>query len=170
MEWLSLGMNIAGGIMSYQADKAANKAARALQAYNNAMTKLSDSINQNAITTNSILTLDASTAVGTEIRKNAISTQAQIETSAAAADVKGRSVNQAMFDVMRNGANREFERQQNLRNSFLAFDQERLNSRMASNMQQDYSYLPKPNFASYMLNAAAKSKDSISSIYNGWGK
>ena len=164
MEWLALGANFLGGIMGYQADKASAKAAKALQAYNNTMTRLSDSINQNAITTNAVLAQDASAAQKLGLQRSQLQTESQLITSAAASETKGRSVNQAMFDIQRNGANREFERQQNLKNAFLAFDQQRLNSRMGATMAIDHSYIPKPNFMSYMLKAAMGSKDSISSL------
>lgn len=150
----AMGMQMMGAIGQYQSDKAQNKAQRALQAYNNTMTRLSDSINQNAITTNSILALETSVAQGLQIKENAIDASAQVEVDAAAAGVTGKSVNRVMMDVMRNASERENERQINLRNAKLEADQQRLNSRMGAEMQQDYSYLPKPKIGTYLLKGA----------------
>lgn len=150
-----MGAKVLGAIGQYQADKARNKAERAWQAYSNTMTRLSDSVNQNAITSNAILAMETSVAQGLQIERNAIDASAQVENDAAAAGVTGRSVNRVMFGVMRNAAERENERQINLRNSRLETDQQRLNSRMSAEMQQDYTYLPKPKLASYLLGAAS---------------
>lgn len=137
----------------FQADKAEYKAKAAWQKYSNTMTRLSDSVNQNVITTNELLAYDASQAESNQIKRDSLFTSAKIEVAAAAADTKGRSVNQAMFDVQRNAAARQSERQVSFKNQVLAFDQQRVSSRMSADASQDYSYLPKPKAASYILKA-----------------
>lgn len=160
MEWLSLGLNLAGGYMSYQADKASAKAAKAWQAYSNTMARLSDGINQNAITTNEILSEQAFADQAIGIKQSNILTQAQAEVSAAAAGVKGISVDDVHRDINRNAAVAENQRQNNLVAARLSFDQQRLSSSMSAAMQQDYSYIPSPKLGSYLLGAVQKSLGS----------
>lgn len=163
----NVGMNMLSAGQSYAADKAQYKASKAWQAYSNTMVRLSDAVNQNAITTNTLMAGDAFAEQALQIRKGGILASAQVETQAAAAGVKGRSVNQAMFDVQRNAAARESERQQSFKNTMLSFDQQRLQSSMSAEMQQDYSYIPKPKAASYILNAAMKSFSAYQSMSAG---
>jgi hypothetical protein len=163
----NVGMNMLSAGQSYKADKAQYKASKAWQAYSNTMVRLSDAVNQNAITTNTLMAGDAFAEQALQIKRGSTMASAQVEVGAAAAGVKGRSVNQAMFDVQRNAAAREYERQQGFKNTMLAFDQQRLQSAMSAEMQQDYSYIPKPKAASYFLNAAAKSFDFASGFMGG---
>lgn len=156
MQYLMAGQSMLSSIQGYQAEKAQYKASMAWQKYSNTMIRLSDSINQNAITTNSIFAQDQSIFEEQQIQEGSIGALAQAEVGAAAAGVKGRSVNQSMLDIKRNAANRENERVINLRNQFIAFDQQRLQSRFSAEQSQDRSYLPKPSLASALLNGASK--------------
>lgn len=157
MEWLSLGLNVLGAYSSYQADKAAAKAQKAWQAYSNTMARLSDGLNQNAITTNEIFSERAFAEQAIGIKQSNILADAQAEVSAAAAGVKGISVDDVMQDINRNAANAESKRQDDLVASRLAFDQQRQSSAMSAAMKQDYSYIPSPKLGSYLLNAVSKS-------------
>lgn len=152
-------MEFASGFMSYRADKAASKAQRAWQAYSNTMVEIGNAVNQNAITTNEILANQAFADQDIQIQKGGLMAQAKAEVAAASAGVKGRSVNQAMFDVQRNAADREYQRQVSLKNATLAFDQQRLQSSMSAKLQKDYSYIPKPSPVSYFLNAGQNTLD-----------
>ena len=152
--WWMAAASAAQGLMNYGADKASAKAAQAMQAYRNTMTRLADGVNQNAITTNEILSQQAFADQGIQLQRGAILTLARTQVTAAAAGVKGRSVNQAVFDVDRNAAMAERNRQISLNNANLAFDQQRLNSSLSSVMQQDNSFIPTPKLGSYLLKAA----------------
>lgn len=162
-------MNFIGAEASYQADKAQWKAQTAWKKYQNTMVNLSNAINQNAITTNEVLAQKAFADQALKIKQGGIITQARVEVAAAAAGVKGRTVNQAMFDVQRNAANRERERQDSFVAANLAFDQQRLQSSMSAAMQQDYTYLPKPKSATYYLNAAMNSLNSYMGMQGSQG-
>lgn len=163
------GMSFMQAGQQLAADKAQYKARKAWQTYSNTMVRLSDSMNQNAITTNEIIAQSAFAEQALGIKRSSILTQAKSEVAAAAAGVKGRSVNQSMIDIQRNAAARETERQTSLSNANLAFDQQRLQSRMSAEMQQDYTYLPKPNPATYYLNAAMQTAQSFMSMPQGSG-
>lgn len=157
MFWAMLGLNMLQGAAQYEADKEEAKAKLAWQKYSNTMTRLSDAMNQNAITENEIITMDAFAEQALDIKKGLLATTASAEVSAAAAGVKGRSVNQSLFDIQRNANIAEGRRQQSLQNAFASFDQQRQSSAMSAALNQDYTYIPKPNFMSYMLKAATNS-------------
>jgi hypothetical protein len=152
-----MGLNFLSAGMSYNADKERSKAQQAWQAYSNTMVSLSDAVNQNAITKNEILANEAFADQAIQNQKSGLISEAHVEVAAAAAGVKGRSVNQAMLDVQRNTANQEYQRQRSLRNANLAFDQQRLQSGLSAKMQTDSSYIPTPSGSSYFLNALSSS-------------
>jgi len=156
-----VGLNFLSAGMQYKAAKAQAAAQKAWQEYSNKMARLSNSMNQNAITVNEILAMEAFADQAVQLKKGGIIGAAKVETAAAAAGVKGRSVNQAMFDVQRGVAQREAQRQQSFKNAKLAFDQQRVQSSMSAEMQQDYTYIPKPQAASYFLSALSSSMGSF---------
>lgn len=153
--WPILAMNVIQGFAGYNAASAQAKAKEKWQAYQNTMLQLSNAQSQNAITDNEIMAQQAFADQGIGIQKSNILTSAKAEVSAAAAGVKGRSVDQAMLDINRNAAAAERQRQIDFANSNLAFTAQRAQSSMSAAMQQDYSYIPKPKLGSYLLEAAA---------------
>jgi hypothetical protein len=122
------------------------------QAYNNAMTRLANANNQNAITTNEILAEERAQVQRVNIQRSAYITSGAAEAAAAAADTGGRSVNAVIFDIGRNASMQQAALEADLEAQYLSFDNQRANSQfqMASNL--DYSYIPKPQLASYALN------------------
>ena len=163
MFWAMLGMNAASSLLSFGAQSAQAKAQRAWQAYSNTMVRLSDAQNQNAITTNEVLAMKASTEESIDIQKDFLQSSASAEVAAAAAGVTGRSVSQAMFDIQRSANLAQSRREESLRNQFLSFDAQRKQSTMSAAMQQDHSYIPKPSLASSLLQAGINSAQY-------WGK
>ena len=153
-------LSFLGASQEAKAAKAQYKAQKAWQEYRNKMTSLSNAVSQNAISTNEILSNAAYARQAVQLKRTAMSTEGKAEASAAAAGVKGRSVNQVITNIQRNAAMQERERQIALESSWLAFDQQRLNSAMSSAMQQDYSYIAKPNTSSYFLKALGSSLGS----------
>jgi len=154
------GLNLMKAGMQYNADKATYKANKAWQAYKNGMVDLSASEAQNTVTSNAILSSNAFVNQAVQLKKDTLITGAKTEVSAAAAGVKGRSVDLAVRSVLRNAANAEAQRQEDLRVSLLGFDQQRMNISMQAQMQKDYSYIPKPKAASYFLSAATNTASS----------
>lgn len=158
MSWWALasaGMSLLSANQQYKGDKAQAKASQAWQEYSNKMLDLSAGVSQSAITTNQLLAADALTNQGFQLETESIFTRARAEASAAAAGVKGRSVNLSIREVIGNGARREAERQESFRTTMLGFEQQRLGVQMQAAMQKDYSYIPKPKAASYYLAAAS---------------
>ena len=150
----SAGMNAVGGLFQYGADKAAAKAAKAQQRYRNAMTNLSNAINQDSITVNEIMSNDAFARQGVEIQQDYQQSFGSTQVAAASAGTGGRSVTRSLFQLKQSRDIAEGIRKQNLTDSWIAFDIQRTNSAMSAAMQQDHSYIPKPNLTSYLFGAA----------------
>lgn len=149
-------LNIAQAGLDYGADSAQSKAQRAWQEYSNKMTDLSASVSQNAVTTNQILAEDALTAQGLEIQSGGILTRAKLEAAAAGAGVKGKSINRGIRKAIGTASAREFERQERIKATLLAFEQQRKGIAISAAAQKDYSYIPRPKSAMYYLGALTK--------------
>ena len=147
-------MQVAGAVAQYKGDKAQAKAAQRMQDYRNKMLSISNAMNQNSITTNTSLAIQQSARQAVYMRRDELSTLGSTAVSAAAAGVKGRSVNATLLDVQRNAGYAERQRSEDLELQFLQYDQERLNSSLSATMQTDLSYIPKPKLSSYLIKAA----------------
>lgn len=158
---MSFLLNLLSANMSYSGAKAQAKAQRAWQEYSNRMTDLSHSVAQNAITTNEILASDALASQAVQLKKDSLQIQGAAKVNAAAAGVKGKSVSRQMRLIVGNAAARESERQLAFRNMMMSFDQQRLNTSMSAAMQKDYSYIPKPKYASYFLSAVQQTASEV---------
>lgn len=157
---VSAGLNLLSASSQYAGDKAQYKAQKAWQQYTNKMVDLSATVSQNAITANQLLAGDAFVNQAFQLRADTIFTRAKVEASAAAAGVKGKSVNRSIRQVLSNSASREAERQESFRTTMLGFDQQRMQVELNKVMQKDYSYIPKPKAASYFLGAAMNTFNS----------
>lgn len=153
-------MALAGGLsllkqgMSFQAASVEAKAKRQWQAYKNAMVKLQDAQNQNAITTNEVMLEGRVAEQRFQIRRSEYVTEAAAEASAAAADTEGRSVNMVMFDIERNASMQRARLQQDLEAQYVNFDQQRQTSAFQAALNEDHTFIPKPNLATYALGFA----------------
>lgn len=159
-----------GAVSQYSADKGAAKAKRAWQAYSNTMVRLGDRINQNAITDNEVLTLDDSAEQAFDIKKSLLQSEGAIAVAAGSAGVRGKSVNEAVFDVQRSANIAEGRRQKTLAASFLSFDQQRRQSTFAAELNQDRSFIPKPKFSTYLLKAAGSATSGDVSKFTSFFK
>ena len=127
------------------------KAQKAWQRYRNTMTNLSAAGAVNSINSNEQIFRDTSTMEAIDIKKSFLESTASNAVSAAAAGVKGRSVNQVLFDVKRNADMAEGNRQIKYAQATNAFQQQRQNAAMSAAMQQDYSYIPEPSAIGALL-------------------
>lgn len=151
---IAAGMQVAGALGQYAGDKANAKAQKRIQEYRNKMANISNAINQNAITTNTSLAIQQSARQAVYMRRDELSTMGSTAVAAAAAGVKGRSVNATLLDVQRNAGLAERNRARDMEEQFLQFDQQRLSSSLSAVMNQDLSYIPKPKLSSYLIKAA----------------
>ncbi|MGX9389622.1 virion core protein, T7 gp14 family [Nitrobacteraceae bacterium UC4449_H16] len=156
--WADLALS--GGLaalrqgLSFSAAQDDAKAKKAWQAYKNTMLKLSDANNQNILTVNENIARRSSSEQAFGIARSEYLTSAQAEVSAAASGVEGRSVNAVLFDVERNATMAQSRRKSDLEAQYLQIDNQRAQSSFQAAMQMDYSPIPEPNPATYMLNFA----------------
>jgi len=153
--------------MSYGADKTQYTAQKKWQEYQNKMKDLSATVSQNALTTNELLAADSFLNQAFQLRKDSIFTRAKVEVNAAAAGVKGKSVNRVVREIIGNSASREAERQEAFRVSMHGISQQRKQIEYDAAFAHDYSYIPKPNAASYYLAATQKSIDQAAKAFAG---
>jgi hypothetical protein len=156
--WAALA--VSGGLsllrqgLGYSEAKQSADAKRAWQTYKNTMVDLSNANNQNIITTNENLARRNNIDQAFQIERSEYLTSAQAEVAAAASGTGGRSVNAVMFDIEHNAAVAQTRRKQDLEDQYLQMDNQRQQSAFQAALSHDYSPIPEPNPATYMLNFA----------------
>lgn len=167
---MSFLLNVLSASGQYRADKRRYKAQKALQDYNNKMTRIADAMNQNAITTNTTLAIQQSARTAVNLRREELTRMGASTVAAAAAGVRGRSVNNTLLNIQRGAGLKEKARQTDLEQQFLQFTQQRRGSALSAVQNQDLSYISKPSFATYMLGAVKQSvDDGIKAFTGGFG-
>lgn len=138
------------GVSFFLAQQQAD-AEKAWQKYNNAMTMLGNASNQNAIETNEILLRGRAANQRFEIDRSKYMTVGQAEASAAASDTEGRSVNAVIFDIERNASKQQAALKADLKAQYLTLDHQREASNFQTASNLDYSYIPQPSTASFLM-------------------
>lgn len=154
MAWMMLAAQGLQAYGNYRSAKANAKAQRAMKEYRNKMVSIANAVNQNAITQNTTLQIQQSAKRAVFIKADAIRTEGSAEASAAAAGVKGNSVNATLLDIQRNSSLVEKQRADDLENFFLQQQQQRLNSTLSAQQNQDLSVIQRPNLSSHLFGAA----------------
>lgn len=166
MSWwaaASFGVSALGLLSNYNAQKTQAIAMQRWQEYQNQMAHIADAQNQNSITTNTTMAIQASANEAVQNQAAGIQAEGAAKVAAAAAGVKGGSVAATIFNVERGIASVEYQRQQDLQNKFLAFDTQRRQSALSAKMQEDHSYIPKPSGAALLLGIAKEGLQAYSS-------
>jgi hypothetical protein len=148
------GLSLLKNGVAYSNAKETAETQRAWQKYKNAMTRMADAMNQNALTVNENLARERAIKAKFEIGRSEHLTLGEAEVSAAAADTGGRSVNAVMFDLERNADVARNKVDADLEAQRLQIDHQREASAWQAATQIDYSPIPMPNKATYMLNFA----------------
>lgn len=164
MIWMAAAM-AASAIAKFAGDSANAKAQKKIQRYKNKMTNLAAAMSMNSITENEAMAVQQSARQAVAMRRDEMSTLGSTAVAAAAAGVKGNSVNLSVVDVQRNAGRAERDRQIDLEQQFLQFQQQRQSTVLSAAQGQDISYIPRPNFLSYALQAAP----SVMSAYGKGG-
>lgn len=152
--WLQMGMTALKGVTGFIQSSREAKYKQKIKEYNNAMVRLADANNQNAITTNQNLAVERSTRQAFAIERSHYTTVGKAEVAAAASGTAGRSVNQTMYQIDRSAAEAEAARKSDLEAQLAGFSQQRLNSNMQARQATDISYIPQPSPVSAMLGIA----------------
>ncbi len=154
--WLQMGLQAATGITNFITESRDRKYKQQIQDYNNKMVRIADALNQNAITTNQNIAVEASVAKQFAIARQAMVTKGEVEVAAAATDTVGRSVNQTLYQVQRSADEADSNRARELEQQLAAFGQQRLNSSMQAVQQLDNSFIPKASPVTAMLDIGTK--------------
>ena len=152
--WGDIFLSGGKAIGSYFAAKKQAEADRKWQAYNNAMTRLQDGMNQNALTINALLAKRKAQQQAVQIQQSEYTTKASVELAAAVTGTVGRSVNMQLFDVARTADQARNRNQQELDDTFLDIQHKREQSAMGAQINLDLRSLPSPNPVTYMLGFA----------------
>lgn len=148
---LSGGLSMMRDVNSFIGAQQKAEAQAKWQAYKNTMTNLSNAQNQNALTTNEILTTRRSVDQGFDIAKQGYITQGQSEVQAAASGTEGNSVNMTLSDIERNTDVAQARRKADLDAQYAQIDNERIQSDFQAARQMDYSPIPQPSGAALAL-------------------
>ena len=155
-----------GSVVDYITASRDAKSQRKWQAYNNALVRLQNAQNQNALTTNEGMAVERSAEMEYAIRKSEYMTKASTEVAAAATGTTGRSVDLIMFDVGKNAAEASYKRQQDLEYQLLGIQQQRESSNLQTEMQIDHSTIPGPNAADMVLGLTT----NFAKVWNSEGR
>ena len=156
-QWGSLGsgmMSLGQTWSNYFAEetKAANQ--RAYQSWSNSMTDLSNAVNQDAITLNQIQYIDASAQQANDIQEKGMTAAGAVQANAAAAGVRGNSVQVNMAHIEGAAASAEYIRQREFKYALLGFDQSRTTSTLMTAMNKNYSTYSGGDLASSGMSSA----------------
>jgi hypothetical protein len=145
MAWTDIALSGAKSLGSFILSSAEAKNKRKWQKYNNAMLMLQSGQNNNVLTDNENMARERSAEEAFLIRRSEYITKASVEVEAAASGTVGRSVNMVLFDVGRNAAVADRDRQRDLDLQYLGFDNQRRQLAMETKMSLDTSDIPNPN-------------------------
>ena len=157
------GSSLLSSALGYSADKEQAEAAQKMQQYRNKMTNIANAINQNSITTNTTLAIQQSAKKAVYMRRDELSTLGSTAVAAAAAGVRGNSVNASIMNAKRNASLIEKQRSDDLEQTFTQMDQQRLSSTLSAVQNQDLSYIPTPSLGAAMLNAGTQAASTYMS-------
>lgn len=131
------------------------KSDRAWQKYNNAMTRIQNATNQNALTANEGMLVERTVRERFNTDLSAYKTKASGVVAAAAVGAEGNSVERVLAEVEHNRARAQSGITTDLNYQQQGIAQQRASSNMQTEMQIDYTQIPKPNFASSLLDWGA---------------
>lgn len=140
-----------GSLVGYITASQDAKQQRKWQAYNNALVRLQNAQNQNAITTNEGMATERASEAEYAIRKSEYITKGSAEVSAAATGTIGRSVDLVLFDIGRNAAKASADKARDLGYQMLGFQQQRESSNLQTEMNIDRASIPGPNPADMVM-------------------
>jgi hypothetical protein len=152
---IGIGRTIGGYISSWKEAKEAKR----WQKYNNKMVRLQDAINQNVLTTNENIRREATIEKRFGIRISEYQTLGSATVAAAAAGVKGRSVNSVLFDIQRNAARADAQAVQAFEYDKIQIDEQRRQSAMSAQLSLDLRDIQGPSPINLALGLASNVSD-----------
>lgn len=141
------------GTYIQQSRKAKND--RKWQAYNNAMTRMQDGLNQSNINTNQNMAVERQVRESYALRVAEYQTSSKAEAAAAAVGAEGNSVDKVLLEVSNNEARMQQQLRTDMNYQMVGFQNQRQSSALQTQMQLDFTQIPKPNLASSLLSWGA---------------
>ena len=149
--FMQMGLAVAQGWSDFQHAKISARMQKAEQEYRNTMAALSSAQSQNVVTINEINVRDAGIQVGEMQQQQSLADRGSAEVGAAAAGVRGTSVQLIQRDILASAARANKSRLDQLQQQFASFGQERRNIEVHRAYNKDVSVIPKPTAASALL-------------------
>lgn len=160
MSWSQWQVNGAVGGMqaigNYIVQRRQAKSDLAWQKYNNTMTRLQGAINQNNINTNQNMAVERQVRETYNLRLAKYQTESKAEVASAALGAEGNSVDMVMRDINMNEARMQEQMRTDMNYQMVGFNNQRQSSAMQTEMQIDYTQIPKPSLAQSLLDWGAK--------------
>ena len=157
-----MGMSLASSWGQYQTASIQADLQERIQSYRNTMSKLSAARSTNAITVNEARARDAATQADTLIQRQSMKDQAQQEVTAAAAGVKGNSVEMAARDLRASAGRARFAQKRQHHMQMGDLSNQRTSVAIGAITNQDIQVIPKPSVGSMLLGAGT----NLLSIYD----
>jgi len=160
---LKIGNQIFGAIAGSAIDSVQYQMQTAAREHRAAMQQISSAMQQNSVVRNEANIRDRSQRLDLSIQQQAIKARGAAEVSAAAAGVKGGSVDMALLGLRRSAMNAQDARLQNTESAFQAAAEQRKNIELSTIFGKDISVLVPPSPASALLGLGASIYDTIDS-------
>jgi len=142
---LQFGLKAVQAGLSYSAAQKRYEAEERWREWRNKMTRIADAQNQNALTENAIQVKAQNDMKALVLRVKGMSTAANANVSAAAAGVKGRSVDDVLLASRRSVAQADFQRTEEFRTGLNDIRHKRRISSLQAVQAQDHSYNAPPS-------------------------
>ncbi|QOE32105.1 hypothetical protein CPT_Palo_046 [Rhizobium phage Palo] len=139
------------GIGSYIVQKRQAEADKSWQKFNNKLTRIQDSRNQNNITTNQNMALERQVREKYAINMSEYKTKASAEVASAAVGAEGNSVDLVMKEISRNASRARHASDVDMNYELVSNRNARESSSLQMFMQLDRTQIPKPNLAASLL-------------------
>lgn len=157
-----MGLSLASSFGDFQVAKINQTLQSRIQDYQNTMRKLSASRANNAVTLNEIRTRDASVQADSLIQRTALKDQARAEVDAAAAGVKGGSVESAARDLRMSASRATYAQKRQAHQQLAELSGQRTSIALSVLTQNSNQVIPKPSIGAALLGAGT----NLLSIYD----
>ena len=140
---------------SYRANKTQSRIDEKMRNYKNSMTNIAAAMSSNAVTANTTRNIQQSARKAVALDRDEITAVGAATVNAAAAGVRGNSVDSTITNIERGAGLLEHQRELDLDGMLLQSHFQRESIHMQRLQNQDYSYISKPSLAAGMFGAVA---------------
>jgi len=149
--YADMGLSVAQGVAGFVQGRIASKLAGDMQKYRNQMLELTAAMTRDTITQNQIATRDASVRAAWAIETASAKDKGAAEVAAAAAGVKGGSVDRQMRGLRRSAQMAHAARKRKRDSEFRAHAQDKRNVAVGATLGRDITVNSKPSMLSSVM-------------------